>query len=83
MVNKTIFFTSKQLKNVDIDSCKKTILNRIKEEMYKEDPESKVKCALYLKDEIVFVSGEIIADPAIDASSVAINKINNVFEKYT
>jgi len=83
MINQTSFFTSKLINNIDIDRCNQAIIESIQEEIRKKDPESKVKCTIHLKDRFAFIYGEIIADSTIDASSVAINRINNLFQNYS
>ena len=81
MVVKTFLFTSQPIINKNTDSYQGTISNSIKKEMYEIDSESKVRCATHIKEDFVFIFCEIIADSAIDASAVARNNLNKLFQK--
>jgi S-adenosylmethionine synthetase len=81
MVVKTSIFTSQPIINKDTDIYHGTILNSIKNEMLEKDPESKVRCTTQIKEGVVFIFCEIIADSAINTSEIARNNLNKLFRK--
>ena len=79
MVVKTSIFTSQPIINKDTDIYHGTISSSIKNEMLEKDSESKVRCATQIKEGVIFIFCEIIADSAIDASAVVRNNLNKLF----
>jgi S-adenosylmethionine synthetase len=49
--------------------------------MFEKDSESKVRCATQIKEGVIFIFCEIIADSAIDASAVVRSNLNKFFQQ--
>jgi S-adenosylmethionine synthetase len=81
MVVKTSIFTSQPIANKNADSYHGTISSSIKNEMFEKDPGSKVRCATQIKENVVFIFCEIIADSTIDASELVRDNLNKLFQK--
>ena len=48
--------------------------------MREKDIESDVRCATIIKEDVVLIFGEIIADSSIDASAIVRNALNKLFQ---
>ena len=81
MVVKTSIFKSKPIANKNTDSYHGAISSSIENEMLEKDSESKVRCATQIKEGVIFIFCEIIADSAIDASAVVRSNLNKFFQQ--
>jgi S-adenosylmethionine synthetase len=81
MVVKTSIFTSQPIANKNTDIYHDTISQSIKNEMFKKDSESKIRCATQIKEGVIFIFCEIITDSAIDASAIVRDNLNRLFQK--
>ena len=81
MVVKTSIFTSQPIANKNTESYHGAISSSIENKMFEKDSESKVRCATQIKEGVIFIFCEIIADSAIDASEIVRDNLNKLFQK--
>ena len=78
---KTSIFTSQPVANKKTKSYHGAISSSIENEMFEKDSDSKVRCATQIKEGVIFILCEIIADSEIDASAVVRSNLNKFFQQ--
>jgi len=81
MVVQTSIFTSQPIADNNTDSYHKIISSSIKTEMLEKDSEAKVRCMTQIREGVVFILCEIMADSEIDASAVVRKNLNKLYQK--
>ena len=77
----TFFSTSKPVIDKITDRYPNIISNSIESELRGADSNAKVSCVTQIQNSMAFITGEVTADPSIDASVIVRKTINRLFQK--
>ena len=81
-MNKVTFFsTSKPVIDKKTDMYPNIISNSIESELRGADSNANVSCVTQIQNSMAFITGEVTADPSIDASVIVRKTINRLFQK--
>ena len=81
MTKVTIFSTSKPVIDKKTDTYPNIISSSIESELREVDSDAKVSCVTQIQNSVAFITGEVTADPSIDASVIVRKTINRLFQK--
>ena len=76
-----IFSTSKPVIDKKTDTYPNIISSSIESELREVDSDAKVSCVTQIQNSVAFITGEVTADPSIDASVIVRKTINRLFQK--
>ena len=77
----TFFSTSKPVIDKKTDTYPNIISSSIESELRGVDSDAKVSCVTQIQNSMAFITGEVTADPSIDASVIVRKTINRLFQK--
>ena len=80
MDDKTYIFTSKPITGNTPDSYHDIISDSILDGFRNDNCPAKIECAIRIDNQTIFIFIEIIADASIDASTIARNALNRLFQ---